>query len=83
MIAHVLGTEILANEKYIGPKADIWSLGVIIFTILTGDMPFKDDNVLTNLKKIEAADYELPEFLSPSTVMSSTVHDISNFMNCL
>eukprot|EP00045_Choanoeca_perplexa_P008233 m.75916 g.75916 ORF g.75916 m.75916 type:complete len:997 (-) comp14409_c0_seq1:101-3091(-) len=56
--------EILANEKYIGPNADIWSLGVIIFTILTGEMPFKDDNVLTNLKKIQNAEYDLPDFLS-------------------
>ena len=61
--------EILANEKYIGPKADIWSLGVIIFTILTGEMPFKDDNVLTNLKRIQAADFELPEFLSASKAL--------------
>ncbi|EDQ89058.1 uncharacterized protein MONBRDRAFT_25627 [Monosiga brevicollis MX1] len=37
--------EILANQKYIGPMADVWSLGVIIFTILTGQrrhQPAKD-----------------------------------------
>lgn len=29
-------TEINANERYSGPAADVWSLGVIIATILTG-----------------------------------------------
>ncbi len=28
--------EIVANEKYSGPAADVWSLGVIIYTIITG-----------------------------------------------
>eukprot|EP00049_Salpingoeca_infusionum_P010048 m.170287 g.170287 ORF g.170287 m.170287 type:complete len:861 (-) comp14527_c2_seq4:491-3073(-) len=58
--------EIIANEKYSGPKADIWSLGVIIYTLLAGDMPFKDDNAVTNLKKINTATYEMPPFLSDS-----------------
>ena len=37
--------EILANEKYSGPAADVWSLGVIILTVLTGSHPFQDPNV--------------------------------------
>lgn len=56
--------EIIANEKYCGPAADVWSLGVIIYTIITGQQPFSEENAAANLMKIDAASYELPDHLS-------------------
>ena len=56
--------EILANERYCGPKVDVWSLGVILFTLLTGEMPFQDENIAVILKQINNADYTLPENIS-------------------
>lgn len=56
--------EILANEKYIGPKVDIWSLGVIVYTLLTGEMPFQDDNVALILAQINRGDFEIPDTIS-------------------
>lgn len=40
-----MAPEILQREKYLGDKADIWSLGVVIYVLLVGFMPFKDDDV--------------------------------------
>eukprot|EP00054_Salpingoeca_dolichothecata_P022052 m.143108 g.143108 ORF g.143108 m.143108 type:complete len:780 (+) comp24205_c0_seq1:130-2469(+) len=57
--------EIIANEKYCGPAADIWSLGVIVYAILTGGLPFNDDNAATNLQRITAAEYDPPAGVSP------------------
>eukprot|EP00051_Salpingoeca_urceolata_P004899 m.68699 g.68699 ORF g.68699 m.68699 type:complete len:739 (+) comp13921_c0_seq2:375-2591(+) len=56
--------EILANEKYCGPMVDVWSLGVIVFTLLTGEMPFQEDNIAISLDRINRAAFEMPDYLS-------------------
>ncbi|KAH6596981.1 hypothetical protein BASA50_004739 [Batrachochytrium salamandrivorans] len=56
--------EIVSGKKYLGPEADIWSLGVILFTILCGYLPFDEENDAIIHKKITELDYELPDFLS-------------------
>ena len=39
-----LAPEILKNEKY-DEKADIWSLGVILYELITGEIPFEGNNI--------------------------------------
>jgi hypothetical protein len=36
----------------IGPAADIWALGVILYQTLTGRVPFQGDSVLTTLDRV-------------------------------
>ena len=36
--------EMIAGKKYIGPLADMWSLGVILFALVCGYLPFEDQN---------------------------------------
>ena len=53
--------EVLANVGY-GNECDMWSLGVILFTILSGELPFHgQDNVA--IRAIMKADYR---FTSPA-----------------
>ncbi|XP_020379969.2 testis-specific serine/threonine-protein kinase 6-like [Rhincodon typus] len=46
--------EILNGEKYDPFKADIWSLGVLLYVMVTGCMPF-DDSDLSKLKELQKA----------------------------
>ncbi|KAI9106189.1 kinase-like domain-containing protein [Phlyctochytrium arcticum] len=59
--------EMISGKQYSGPHADVWSLGVIVFTLLCGYLPFDDDNESTVRRKILNLDYDLPDFLSETT----------------
>ena len=60
--------EILKGKRYSGELIDIWSCGIILYTLLCGHHPFDDDVYGVILKKIMKSSYVLPPDLSPSVV---------------
>ncbi|ETV76438.1 CAMK/CAMKL/AMPK protein kinase, variant [Aphanomyces astaci] len=58
--------EMIEGKLYIGPKADIWSLGVILFAMVCGYLPFEDNNTSVLYKKILSGQYKAPNYISPS-----------------
>ena len=48
--------ELIAGKQYLGPEADVWSMGVLLYALLCGFLPFDDDNIAYLYKKIQVND---------------------------
>lgn len=57
---HYCAPEVLNEDLYNGYAADIWSLGVVLFTMITGGLPFDDENMCRLLTKIRSASFYMP-----------------------
>uniref|UniRef100_A0A1A8DNZ1 Tribbles homolog 3 n=3 Tax=Nothobranchius TaxID=28779 RepID=A0A1A8DNZ1_NOTKA len=62
-----VGPELLTNGNrcYSGRAADIWSLGVSLYTMLIGRYPFQDTQPAALFAKIRRGVFSLPNWLSP------------------
>eukprot|EP00002_Diphylleia_rotans_P018105 TRINITY_DN3508_c0_g1_i1.p1 TRINITY_DN3508_c0_g1~~TRINITY_DN3508_c0_g1_i1.p1 ORF type:complete len:491 (-),score=83.84 TRINITY_DN3508_c0_g1_i1:250-1722(-) len=60
---YYVAPETILGQDY-GPAADVWSLGVILYTMLTGDTPFADPNVKQLLGKIVQGHFDIPPYVS-------------------
>ncbi|KAJ3205290.1 Map microtubule affinity-regulating kinase [Dinochytrium kinnereticum] len=56
--------ELISGIPYIGVKADIWAMGVVLFVMMTGRPPFSGDNISALYGKIKAVDYKCPDYFS-------------------
>ncbi|XP_034022454.1 NUAK family SNF1-like kinase 2 [Thalassophryne amazonica] len=53
--------EIVNGKPYHGPEVDIWSLGVLLYTMVHGNMPFDGHNHKTLVQQISTGNYRRPK----------------------
>jgi serine/threonine-protein kinase HSL1, negative regulator of Swe1 kinase len=61
---HYAAPEIIYGRKYHGDKADIWSVGIILFAMLNGFLPFDGGDLTATLRLVKKGEYFLPPSLS-------------------
>lgn len=60
-----VGPEILnSRHSYSGKAADVWSLGVVLYTMLVGRYPFQDVEPAVLFSKIRRGAFTIPDSLS-------------------
>lgn len=60
--------ELLSAKPYIGPEVDIWSLGVVLYVLVCGKVPFDDPHVSVLHEKIKKGNVQYPSFISKECV---------------
>jgi len=56
--------ELLSSREYIGPELDVWSLGVIVYVLVVGKVPFDSTSMTELQSKIKSGQVEYPAWLS-------------------
>jgi serine/threonine protein kinase len=59
--------EIVKGTPYQGPEVDCWSLGVLLYTLVYGAMPFDGSNFKRLVKQISAGEYYEPKKASAAS----------------
>ncbi|KAL1229228.1 Maternal embryonic leucine zipper kinase [Trichinella pseudospiralis] len=60
--------EIISGKAYYGNETDVWSMGVLLYTLLCGCLPFDDDNITAMYRKIQSGQYKEPTDVSSNAV---------------
>ncbi|CAK9820806.1 Maternal embryonic leucine zipper kinase [Anthophora plagiata] len=59
--------ELILGRKYLGSEVDIWSMGVLLYALLCGFLPFDDNSIESLYRKILGGKYDEPSWLSSSS----------------
>ena len=73
-----IAPEILEGKKGHSYEVDIWSVGVIMYTLLVGKPPFETNDVKTTYRRIKMNAYSFPEHVTVSHTAKDLITKILN-----
>jgi serine/threonine protein kinase len=56
--------EIFEGRQYIGPETDVWSLGIVLYVMVCGVLPFEGANLQQLRDRVLSGRIRIPFFLS-------------------
>lgn len=69
-----IAPEIITGDGYSGLKADVWSMGIMLFAMLIGKMPFKGSTISDLHLSITTAAFKIPEQPKISAEAKDLIH---------
>jgi serine/threonine protein kinase len=60
---HYISPEVAKGDPYVGMASDIWSVGIILYALVTASLPFDGPNSIVVLKKIVRGVFSIPEYV--------------------
>ena len=64
-----IAPEVLSSKIGHSYEVDLWSIGVILYTMLVGRPPFETSNVKTTYKRIRMNFYTFPDHVSFNDIL--------------
>lgn len=56
--------EMVSGKSYNGFASDVWSMGIIFYVMICGNLPFEDKTTKDLYQKIIAGKFIIPDFVS-------------------
>jgi len=56
-----MAPELTLRKEYLGDKVDMWACGIVMYALLTGELPFRSSSEGGLFRKIQSGRYPIPK----------------------